>query len=91
MKTGREFLLAIKESTHTVFDEDAAEFLDSLREGITGQSNAQNLSGPERDAVLFYEGMLRGAQLAFTVTKQRARKALFDAGELNPDGTPKEH
>jgi hypothetical protein len=91
LKTGREFLLAIKEATQTVFDEDAAEFLESLREGISGQADAQNLTGPGRDAVVFFEGMLRGSQLAFTVTKQRARKALFDAGAWSPDNKPKEN
>jgi hypothetical protein len=85
VRNGREFLFAIKEATHVIFDEDAAEFLDALCEGITGGCDRQNLRGPERDAVIFFEGMLRGCQLKLTGTKQRARKELFDAGALTPD------
>jgi hypothetical protein len=90
VRNGAEFLLAIKESTHTTFDDDAHQFLDAVVTAISGMADAQNLRGRERDAVIFFEGMLRGTQLKLLGKKQRAASELQQAGKLNPDLTLKE-
>jgi hypothetical protein len=85
----REFLLAIKESTHTVFDEDAVEFLENLREFASQSLDKQtNLHRHERDGVMFFEGLLRGVQLKLTHRKQQAASKLSEMGLLE-NGVPK--
>ena len=85
----REFLFAIKESTHTVFDEDAVEFLDQIREFASNELDKQTSLHPhERDSIMFFEGMLRGVQLKLTHRKQEAAAKLSKMGLLE-NGVPK--
>lgn len=86
IRNGREFLLAIKESTHTVFDDDAVEFLDDLVAGICATLDKQGARGPDRDRMLYFDGMLRGVQLRLVRDQQRQRKALGDVHMLTGDG-----
>lgn len=84
-----EFLFAIKESTHTVFDEDATEFLEELRKFISaGLDNQTGLTREQRDSICFFEGMLRGVQIKLTHRKQQAAAKLSELGLLE-DGKPK--
>ncbi len=85
VKDAREFLLAIKESTHTVFDEDAVEFLELLREQMSQSLDARHIEQYERDSILFFEGMLRGVQVQLTRNKQHEAARLADLGLLKPD------
>jgi len=83
----RDFLLAIKESTHTTFDHDAVEFLEGLRDGMSRSldSSAPNLHQYERDSIFFFEGMLRGVQIKLTAKKQKAAALLAESGFKAPD------
>lgn len=84
----REFLFAIKESTHTVFDHDAVEYLDGIRAYMTAQLDKQpNLTPAERDAIFFFEGMLRGTQLKLKQKQHRTASKLSALGLLK-DGKP---
>lgn len=83
---GREFLLAIKESTHTIFDEDAVDYLDTLREGVSRGADAQNLRDDARDAAIFFEGMLRGVQLKLRRAAAESKSKLNEMGFLSEDG-----
>lgn len=86
----RDFLFAIKESTHTVFDADAVEFLDALRDGMSRTLDAQTgLSRDERDGIFFFEGMLRGVQLQLKRKQQHDKAKLAEMGLLGSDGNPR--
>lgn len=92
VRTGRELLHAIKQVTRAnPFDDDAAEFLDDLVRAMTGITDAEqpHLSRAERDAVFFFEGMLRGCQVDLLGKAQRAKGKLSAAGQLDADGNPK--
>lgn len=89
VKDAREFLLAIKMSTHTTFDADAVDFLELLRTGVSQSLDAAGATGPERDSVLFFEGMLRGTQIKLIAAGQQAKGRLNAMGLLNGDGEPK--
>jgi hypothetical protein len=69
MKTAAEFLFAIKESTHTTYDDDATEYLDSVVTAMLGKMDNDGLTGRDRDNVIFYEGMLKGVQLRLSKDK----------------------
>lgn len=83
----RDFLFAIKESTHTVFDADGAEYLDALRDGMSQSLDASSphLHQHERDSIFFFEGMLRGVQIKLTAKKQKAAALLAESGFKPPD------
>ncbi len=85
----RDFLLAIKESTHVAFDEDATEFLDGLREAMSRTLDSRQVRSDERDSIFFFEGMLRGLQIKLTARKQKAAALLQETGLLGPDGKPR--
>lgn len=64
VKDAKSFLLALKESTTTEYDDDAVEFLqatvDAIRHGLTSLGIADpNL----REEWLFFDGLLKGTQL----------------------------
>lgn len=87
--SARDFLFAIKESTHTVFDDDAVSFLEALREFISTELDKQTgLTREERDATCFFEGMLRGVQVKLAHRKQSSAAKLGALGLL-VDGKPK--
>ena len=86
---GRELLHAIKETTHAVFDDDAAEHLDWRLEMMSQQLDARpGLSRVERDAILFFEGMLLGVRLKLTGQAQKAKAKLAAMGLLDSNGEP---
>lgn len=89
VQNAREFLLAIKESTHTVFDDEAVEFLDNLRKYMSAAMDTQKIKGEQRDSIVFFEGMLRGVQLQLKRKEQESRGRLNAMGLLAPDGNPK--
>ena len=83
MESGREFLLAVRESTDAAFEEfgdDAGDFLDRLIAYISKAADGQGLTGARRDKVIFYEGMLRGVQTQFVRKKMEAQEQAHKLG-----------
>jgi hypothetical protein len=89
VRDAREFLLAIKESTHVAFDADAAEFLDDIRTYMSRQLDHQGVTGDARDSIFFFEGMLRGTQIRVKRQEHESKGRLNALGLLTPDGDPK--
>lgn len=85
METGREFLNAITEATENAFEEysdRAAKFLDEMVAKTSQVCDAAHLIGRKRDAVIFFEGMLRGVQLQM---RRRKLEAEVQAQKMNID------
>ena len=82
IETGADFLFAIKETTSTEFDADAAEFLDMLQKGTAMALTKAGLSGDRRDAAMFYEGALKGLQIKLARVRIDAER---EANELGVD------
>ncbi len=83
VKDARTFLLCIKETTDTQFDDDALQFLETLEKRIFDGLDAAGVTGRERDKFLLYEGMLKGVVLRLRRTVLEAGTSLQDANMLD--------
>lgn len=89
IETAADFLLMIKETTSTEFDADAVEFLDALQKGTADALTKAGAVGDRRDAMMFWEGAIKGLQLKLARVRLDAQ---YEANEMGLDvatGNPK--
>lgn len=91
MKTGRDFLFAIRETIpnerlNPGLDEEAIDVLDGLARRVFEGADSRSLRGRDRDAVIFWEGMLRGVQIQLLKKGREELKEAARQGRLDPDG-----
>jgi hypothetical protein len=88
IETAADFLLAIKESTGTAFDEGAVEFLSLLQRNEAEAAKLAGATGEKLGRILFFNGMLRGVQLKLARVRIDAQIEANEAGFDVRTGTP---
>jgi hypothetical protein len=83
VKDARTFILALKETTDTQFDDDAIDYLETLEKRVFEGLDAAGVKGRERDRFILYDGMLKGVILKLRRTVLEAGTKLQDANMLD--------